>query len=175
MQWIEKVLTAPGTELDPWMVIPRTAIVFLVAVIYVRWAKKRFIAQASALDLVLAVVFGSVLSRGINGSATLLSTLVGAFCMILFHRIVIHFAARNPKFFNLVKGHREIVFEDGKFRRDTMHIHDVTEEDVRQELRTMAQTEDLELITKAVLERSGRISVLLRERTKEAQEFSNGA
>lgn len=160
MIWFEQLLLAPGNEMDPVQAMVRSAIVFVVAVAYVRLAKKRFIAQASALDLVMAIVFGSVLSRAINGGATLLSSLSAGLALVLLHRIVMHYSARSPHFFNLVKGNRQVIVRDGEFDHEAMSRHDVTEEDVRQELRTSALTDDLSEVLLATLERSGRISIV---------------
>lgn len=160
MNWLQKLFLSQGSDLDPILVIPRTAIVFLVAVVYVRWAKKRFIAQASAIDLVMAVIFGSLLSRAINGGATLLSSLSAGLTVIVLHRVVTHFGARWPWLYDQIKGHREVVVEGGEFRKDMMLRHDVTEEDVRQEMRTRALTDRLEDVELAVLERSGKISIV---------------
>jgi uncharacterized membrane protein YcaP (DUF421 family) len=160
MDWIESLFLAKGSDLDPITVIPRTAIVFLAAVLYVRWAKKRFIAQASAIDLVMAVVFGSLLSRAVNGGATLLSSLSAGFTLVALHRVVMHFSARWPWLFDLVKGHKEVIVENGRFVRPVMLRHDVTEEDVRQEMRTRALTDNLDEIELGILERSGKISII---------------
>ncbi|HET6645237.1 MAG TPA: YetF domain-containing protein [Fimbriimonadales bacterium] len=160
MDSLEKIFSAQGSDLGPLLVVPRTVIVFLVAVVYVRWAKKRFIAQASAIDLVLAVIFGSLLSRAINGGATLASSLVSGLTVVVLHRIILHYSARSPRLFDIVKGHRETIVRDGTFQRPQMRKHDVSEEDVLQELRLRALTDDLGAVREAVLERSGQISIV---------------
>ena len=160
MDWLNKLLTAPGSDLGPLLIVPRALIVFIVAIAYVRLAKKRFLAQASALDVVMAVIFGSVLSRGINGGASLVSCLVAGLALVTLHRLLIFWAARFPRFYNLVKGSRNLVAKDGVLLLDAMHIHDVTEEDIRQALRTTALTDDLSQVHAATLERSGRISIV---------------
>src|SRR5437016_4493558 len=74
--FLHEIFLAKGSDAGPSATFMRAVIVFVTAVVYVRLAKKRFIAQASAADLVMVVVFGSTLSRAINGGATLLSSLV---------------------------------------------------------------------------------------------------
>src|SRR5579864_5537755 len=95
---MERVLTAPGSSLDAALVVPRTIIVFLAAILYVRMAKKRFIAQASAIDLVMAIVFGSMLSRAINGSGTLASCLSAGLVLVVLQRVFERAARYSPRF-----------------------------------------------------------------------------
>lgn len=49
----------------------RTVVVYVVSLVLVRLGNKRFMAQASAFDLIVAIMLGSVMSRAINGSAPL--------------------------------------------------------------------------------------------------------
>ncbi len=158
-----QIFTAKGSELGPWLVIPRTAIVFLVAILYVRLAKKRFIAQASASDLVMAIIFGSVLSRAVNGGATLLSSLVAGMVLVGLQRLLAHFACRSKSFARWVKGTTEVLVLDGVEDREQMMKHDISEEDLRSEMRINGLTDDVSGVAQATFERSGRISVVRKE------------
>lgn len=157
---VGKIFTSQGSQLDPGLVIPRTAIVFIVAIIYVRMAKKRFIAQASAMDLVMAVVFGSLLSRAINGGATLASGLSAGFTLVVLQRVFAHYSCASPAFSKLVNGDHETLVKDGVMDRDEMKKHDISEEDLRADIRLNGMTDKLEEVRLAVLERSGQISVV---------------
>jgi len=137
-------------------------IIFMVAIVFVRLAKKRFIAQRSAMDIVMAVVFGSLLSRAINGSGTLVSCFSAGFTMVVLHRCMEALASRSPWFESLVKGHSNVLVRDGVVDRLEMARHDITEEDLVSEMRTNALTQDLAKVELAVLERGGQISVVER-------------
>jgi uncharacterized membrane protein YcaP (DUF421 family) len=159
---IGKVFTAPGSELNAVQVIARTAIIFVVAIMFVRLAKKRFIAQRSAMDIVVVVVFGSLLSRAINGSGTLVSCLAASLTMLVLHRGMEMLARRSQWFEALVKGHSNVLVKDGIVDRDQMARHDITAEDLVSEMRTNALTQDLAKVELAVLERGGQISIVKR-------------
>jgi uncharacterized membrane protein YcaP (DUF421 family) len=163
MEALKQVFLAKGSDLNPILVFPRTIIVFVVAVLYVRWSKKRFIAQATAIDLVMAIIFGSVLSRAINGGATLLSTLVAGLSLVLLQRLAAHQSARSKRFANFVKGTTQILVRDGVVDYKEMLNHDVTEEDLKEEMRVHALTDDLDKIKVAVFERSGHVGFVKKE------------
>jgi uncharacterized membrane protein YcaP (DUF421 family) len=160
MSPLEQVFVAPGSQLNAWQVIPRTVILFVVAIAYVRVAKKRFMAQASALDLVVAIVFGSMLSRAINGSGSLASCLSASLALVVLHRLLDRWACQWPRFEALVKGHSNILVRAGVPDREAMKFHAITDEDLMSEMRTIALTDRLDEVRLAVLERSGRISIV---------------
>jgi hypothetical protein len=135
-----QIFTAKGSDLGPWLVIPRTAIVFVMAIAYARLAKKRFIAQASAADLVMAVIFGSVLSRAINGGANLVPSLVAGIVLVVLQRLVAHFGCRSRPFtlergwdgggvylYESTAAEAELVGNTGRLLKDT---HDGTSNSV---------------------------------------------
>ncbi len=158
-----QLFTAKGSDLGPWLVIPRAAIVFLVAIVYARLAKKRFIAQASAADLVMAIIFGSVLSRSINGGANLVSSLAAGGTLVFLQRLLAHLACRSRAVARLVKGSTEVLVRDGVADREQMRKHDISEDDLHSELRINGLSNDVSQVALGTLERSGRISVVRRK------------
>ena len=159
---IHQIFIAKGDEAGPIASAIRALIVFVFAIACVRMAKKRFIAQASAADFVMVVVLGSMLSRGINGGATLLGTLVAGLALVGLQRVFAHFSAQSHKFGRMVKGSFEILVKDGAMDRTEMRHHDISEHDLMSELRINGMINDLSQVGLAVLERSGRISVVKR-------------
>jgi uncharacterized membrane protein YcaP (DUF421 family) len=155
-----QVFTAKGSDLGPLLIIPRTAIVFLMAIVYARLAKKRFIAQASAADLVMAIIFGSVLSRAINGGADLATSLVAGIVLVFLQRLLAHFSCLSKPFAELVKGTTEVLIRDGVAIPEKMRKHDISEEDLQSELRINGLTNDVSEVALGTLERSGRVSVV---------------
>lgn len=149
-----------GDQVAPWMIVPRTIIIAFVAIAYVRMAKKRFIAQASAMDLVLAVIFGSLLSRGITGGASLASTLIAGLTLVIIERVLIHFSAQSPKFGRWVKGTYNVLVRDGVIDWHAMRRHDISEADLKLEMRLNGHVDNTADIALATLERNGRISVI---------------
>lgn len=151
------LLFAQGSNLGAALVAIRTVIVFAFGIFYVRLGKKRFMAQATAMDLAMVVILGSTLSRAINGGGSLASTLIAGLILIILQRALAHFSARSRRFGRLVKGSAEIILRDGQMDSVTMMRHDITEHDLHQEMRIRALTDDVSKIRLAVLERSGQI------------------
>ena len=156
-KFLHDLFMEKGSDVGIGIVALRAIIVFALAIVFVRIAKKRSIAQASAMDLALIIIFGSVMSRAVNGGSNLLSSLIAGVILVSLQRALAHFSFHSHKFGNLVKGTSQVIVHNGVPDHVAMKRHDITEHDLHQEMRVRALTDDLAKIEKAVLERSGQI------------------
>src|SRR3954447_3408532 len=91
MDGIERVLawtfgTGGGAvHIDVPQMALRAAVVYLATILIVRMGKKRFMSQASAFDVVLGVMLGSLASRAIAGTAPFLPTLAASAVLVGVH------------------------------------------------------------------------------------------
>ncbi len=138
----------------------RAVIVFLTAIIMVRVADKRFMSKMTAFDAILGFVLASALARAINGSAPLVPTLVMGFLLVMLHRVLAIISMRYHWFGNLVKGHEDVLVEHGRINRRAMRKNNLSEEDLLEAARMSGKIERLQEIQKAVIERSGKISII---------------
>jgi uncharacterized membrane protein YcaP (DUF421 family) len=156
-------LLAQGVEpkdLTALQVSVRAAIVFVATIALVRVADKRFLAKLTALDVIVGFILASMIARAINGSSRLVPTLAGAFVVILLHRLFCKIAFRSDRFGELVKGHADRIIKDGKVIRRVMKAHDITEQDLLEELRQEQGIKSPSEVKEAFVERSGKISVI---------------
>jgi uncharacterized membrane protein YcaP (DUF421 family) len=147
-------------ELNALQICLRAILVFLYAVVVIRFAAKRFLARLTALDAILAFIFASTLSRAINGSAPFVPTLAGSLVLIALHRLFARLAMHSHVFGNLVKGHEDVLIEKGKMHEKTMQKHCITQRDLLEELRLNGNVNSPNDVEQATLERSGQISVV---------------
>jgi len=138
----------------------RGVIVFLVSLVMVRLAHKRFLGKMSAFDVLLGFVLASMLARAINGSAPFFPTLIGGFVLVLIHRIFATIAFHYDWFGKLVKGDAEVLVENGQRQRGAMRKNKITEKDLLEEIRFNGQLSSIEAVRTATIERNGQISVV---------------
>jgi len=82
---------------------------FIVFVVMVRVADRRFLAKLSAFDVILGFLLASMMARAVNGSAAFLPTLAGGFVLVFLHRAVAVIAYYSDSFGRLVKGARRLL------------------------------------------------------------------
>jgi uncharacterized membrane protein YcaP (DUF421 family) len=141
----------------------RAAIVYAVALAYVRLGDKRFLGKNTAFDVVIAIMFGSVMSRAITQATEFVPIMVGGGVLVALHYVVALVTFRSDRIGNLVKGNERRLISDGEIQWDQMAAAHVTERDLRGALRAQAQLEDVGEVRVAHLERSGDISAIKRQ------------
>jgi uncharacterized membrane protein YcaP (DUF421 family) len=151
--------TSKAEELNTFQVCLRAVVVYLVLIGFVRVAKKRFLSQATAFDVVLVIVIGSIASRAISGTAPFLSSLAGTFVLILMHWVISYFT-RDSKFLSyLAKGTDAVLVREGKVDRKALAASHMSDDDLLEDLRQQGVETPADAKS-ARLERSGKLSVI---------------
>ncbi|MFW6312805.1 MAG: DUF421 domain-containing protein [Spirochaetota bacterium] len=163
MEWVTQLLGLGTDTLTVWQMVIRAAIVYLSALFMVRLGEKRSLGSSTAFDLVLGIVFGSVISRAINGSAEFFPTLGAALTLILLHWLFAMLSFHSDRFGTLVKGHNRVLAENGQILWDAMRQSHISKTDLLTALRLQANTAEIDNVKEARLERSGDISVIKQQ------------
>ena len=138
----------------------RGVVVFIVSLVMVRVANRRFLAKMSAFDAILGFVLASMLARAINGSSAFFPTLGGGFVLIGVHAIIASLSFRWGWVGFLVKGRADVLVKDGELNRTLMRVHKISEHDLMEEARLNGQVEEVTDIRLATIERNGQVSVV---------------
>jgi uncharacterized membrane protein YcaP (DUF421 family) len=141
----------------------RAAVVFVLATAMIRVGHKRFMGKSTALDVMLGIVFGSVVSRAITGNAAFFPTLAAGFVLVLMHWVVTGIAFRHHTIGKIVKGGVEELVRDGEVQWHEMKRSGITVNDLLEAMRIKGDEPDIHKIKAAFLERDGDISVLMRK------------
>jgi uncharacterized membrane protein YcaP (DUF421 family) len=89
--------------------------VFIIATAMIRLGNKRFMGKNTALDVMLGIVFGSVVSRAITGNAPFFPTLAAGLVLVVAHWVLSAIAFRSHRFGEMVKGRSYPLVVDGRF------------------------------------------------------------
>ncbi len=137
----------------------RTVAVLLYGLVMLRLVGRRISGRWSALDLIVAILVGSHLSRAATGNAPLIGTLVATTALFAVHRLLAMAAARWPGVSRVVEGRPVELVRDGQFRRANLAGRAVSIADIEEALRA-AGLEDLSQAKLVTLEASGAITVI---------------
>jgi len=147
----------------------RAAIIYLAGVLIVRMGKSRMLGRASPLDVILAFILGSMLSRAITGSAAISDTLVATGSLVLLHALFTWMTCRSHAFGWLIKGSPYVLVEDGKINWANMRRSHLSEADLREEMRLNANVDELDGVQVAIKERSGEVGVVRKAMSTEIE------
>lgn len=139
----------------------RAALIYVVTLVCIRLAKKRFLAGASAFDVVVGIIIGSIASRTITGNAPLLPSTAAAAAIVAMHWLFSGLAVRSHGFGKLIKGSSRLLVQDGQVDEETLRGVHMSQRDLEEALRQQG-VKDVQRVEEAHLERDGSISVIER-------------
>jgi uncharacterized membrane protein YcaP (DUF421 family) len=141
----------------------RTLIVFCFGVFLARAGNRRMLGHSAGFDIMVAIILGSVLSRGINGQAAFFPSLGASALLVVLHHIMAKLAFHFHGFSVLVKGRPKTLIRDGKPDPREMSRTNITRDDLDENLRLSGNVDDCSQVAEARLERNGSISVVKGE------------
>lgn len=158
---IDKILGLglASTELTFGQMLLRALVVFFAMLAMMRIAGRRFLAQRNPFDTLLAFLMASMLSRDINGTTAFWETLGTGFALAILYRALAALACKSHKFGRWIKGEPQIVVENGEMQKTAMTRHNVSEHDLREDLRLNGAIDEIKQVKIARIERNGQISV----------------
>ena len=88
METLHAFIGTEGQDIGWLQMSLRATLIFVLGVLIVRFAATRAFGKWSALDIILAVIVGSNLSRALTGSAPFLPTLIATVLLVVLHGLL---------------------------------------------------------------------------------------
>ena len=139
----------------------RAILVYAALLVILRIGKKRSLSRATALDVVIVITIGSIAGRGITGNAPLLNCIAAVCCLMAVHWTISFVTRDNARLSAWVEGRPTSIIIDGRLDEEALRNAHMSKEDLREDLRRGGAS-DVSEVKLAVLERSGRLSVIKR-------------
>jgi len=150
-------------NISPLEIAARSAVMFIIALLLIRMAGMRPFGKGDGFDKIITFLIGAILSRGVVGATPFFSTVVSMIVIILIHKLLAKLSIYSKWFGAKVKGERILLFKDGMFLDGNMNRANVTQHDILEDLRLTTQSESLEKIKEAYMERTGEISFVKKK------------
>ncbi len=157
MQLLHEIFGS-GKELTVLQMTARTIVVFIIALILIRVSGRRSFGLRTPLDNIITIVLGAVLSRAIVGASGFLPVIASCTVLVIVHRLLAYAMVHHPGFSRLISGEKILLFKDGDFLKDNMDRGQICREEILQEVRKSALTEDLNRISVVYMERNGEVN-----------------
>lgn len=158
----------PERPLALTQIAARAIAIYIGGIVILRIGKSRMINRATIVDVLLAFVLGSLLSRGITGSASISGTLVACAALVALHWFMTLIAFYHHGFGTLIKGHSALLIKDGAIIWENLRKSHISKHDLLEELRLNANVEDPTVVKAAYKERSGGVGVVLKSEREQS-------
>jgi uncharacterized membrane protein YcaP (DUF421 family) len=153
----------PQEPLALHQIAARAVLVYLVGILVVRVGKSRLISRVTAVDVLLGFILGSLLSRGITGSASISGTAIGSAVLVAAHYVVTRLAVSNSWVGTIMKGRYYLLVDDGKCLEESLRQAHLSHHDLEEQLR-LRGVASIDEVHKAWKERNGEVSVITKAR-----------
>lgn len=160
---IFRMIVGPDEGADLVQLCARTVFLFAFGIFCIRLAGRRTFAQYSPLDIIVALIVGSNISRLMMAKAPLLSGMAVTLILVLLHRLFALAMLRWDALGRLVKGPAIRVIVDGRVDQKELRRANLSEADLLEAIRMeqVAAPEEIEL---AMVEAGGKVSVVRKSR-----------
>ena len=145
--------------MSTWQMIPRTIVVYVVALLLIRVGKRRFLGGYTTFDILLGFVVGSIMSRAITGAITFTNMIFVVATLVGLHWIIAIITYYFDTGGTIKNSERQLV-KDGEIDKDAMQKSKIGENDLLQAIRQKGNVESLDKVKSAYLERDGSITVI---------------
>jgi uncharacterized membrane protein YcaP (DUF421 family) len=151
-------------NISPLEIAARSAVMFLIALLLMRMAGMRPFGKGEPFDNIITFLIGGILSRGVVGATPFFSTVISMVVIIIIHKALAKLSIYNKWFGARVKGEKILLYRDGSFMKKNMAKTNITENDILEDLRLVAQADSLNAIREVYMERTGEISFVKQEK-----------
>ena len=145
-------------HMNTCQMLVRAVVVFFTALIMIRIAGTRTMSRKSAFDQLTMLIIGSILGRAVVTGTNFFGILAATLLIVLIHRALSVVTFHSKFLGKIFKGAPVPLIQFGKMLRDNMIRTHVTEEDIRESLHLKTNSDNLNDVREAYLERSGHIS-----------------
>jgi uncharacterized membrane protein YcaP (DUF421 family) len=170
MELLENIF-GTGKDLEIYQMCARAFVTFFIALFLIRLAGMRSFGKKSAVDNVIIIVLGAVLSRAIVGVSPYLSTVAACTVIVITHRVIAFASIKNPWLEKIVKGEQRVLYKSNEINWPNMKRSCVSERDLLESVRLKSGMAALTDIEEAHIESNGQISIITKSKYSEPEEI----
>jgi uncharacterized membrane protein YcaP (DUF421 family) len=140
-----------------WQMSIRAVLILLYGLVLIRAFGIRAFGKQTPLDIIIAIIIGSNLSRALTGNARFIPTLAATAAIVVVFWVFEHLTAHSKFAGWLIKGKSVQLMSDGAANEGAMRWNAVSRADIEEAARYSGH-QDLNSVASAFLERNGKIS-----------------
>jgi uncharacterized membrane protein YcaP (DUF421 family) len=136
----------------------RAAVMFILMVVMLRLSGMRSFGKGDVFDNILTILLGAVLARGIVGATPFLSAIAGGVTIMVIHNVLSNLSFYHHWIGKIVKGRSLLLYSKGEYNPRNMSLANITENDIKEQLRISLHANSLDEVEEIYFERTGKVS-----------------
>ncbi len=160
IEYLNYLLGYDNSIVEPHQMAARAAVVFFLALAYVRTGGLRMLGRLSAYDSLTALMLGAILGKAVVTQDSFLGTLLAALVIMILHRFVAWITFKSSRAGSLLKGKSIVLFQNSKPEIENLNRVHITENDLHEAVRKNLNMDDMSQVKEIYMDRSGELSVV---------------
>jgi len=145
----------------------RAAVMFVLMIVMIRVSGMRSFGKGDVFDNILTILLGAVLARGIIGATPFLSALAGGVTIMAIHNLLSNLSFYHRWIGRVVKGKCMLLYRNGEFIEENMNTANISENDIKEQLRLKLNANSLDEVEEIYFERTGKVSFVKKQSAKQ--------
>ena len=158
METIRALIGPDNGDATALQLCARAVLLFVFGVLCIRAAGRRTFSQYSPLDIIVAIVVGSNISRMMTGRTSFFPGAAATVTLVVLHRLIAIAALRWPGLGRLIKGQPSTLIRGGIVDHEALR-HQLSRDDLMEGLR-LQKVGNVAHVELATLEGGGKISAV---------------
>lgn len=147
----------------------RAVLIYFAGYIMLRLGEHRFLGKSTPFDIVLGFIFGTTLSRAINGTAPFFDTIAAGAVLLGLHWVFASLAFHSDRINDLLNGRAVPLIRKGEIQHSNLRRKMVDDRLLEENVRLAGRVDDIEAVEDAYFERNGSISIIPKTRRRDLQ------
>lgn len=164
IDWLVAVIGPDDGSASTAQLCARAAVLLPFGILCMRVAGRRTFSNLTPLDIFVAIVVGSNISRAMTGKAPFLPALAATLILVALHRLLAMATVHSNLLSRFVKGKPVVLVRDGVIDRRALTASHMSEDDLLEAIR-MEQESGVHRVALATFERGGKVSVVPMEKS----------
>jgi uncharacterized membrane protein YcaP (DUF421 family) len=161
-EYLNYLLGFENNFVEPHQMAARAAIVFFLALAYVRTGGLRMLGRQSAYDSLTALMLGAILGKAVVSPDSFMGTMLAALVIMVLHRLVAWITFKSSWVGSILKGKSIVLFQNNRpVMKNLIRVH-ITENDLQEAVRKNLNLDDMTQVKEIYMERSGELSIIKR-------------
>lgn len=153
-----------GDHLTTLQMTIRAICMFFITLLLIRLSGMRTFGKASAFDVIITIMLGAILSRGITGGASFVGVVLAATVLVIIHRLIGLLSVKLPSLERIVKGEDRVLYKDGQIKWRNMIRSSVSLRDLEESIREEIHADGFEKVETIYIDSNGKISVIEKKK-----------
>ena len=159
-----EIFFGSGEDLTASQMTVRAVCMFFITLILIRLSGMRTFGKHSAFDIIISIMLGAILSRGITGASPFGDVVAAAAALVIIHRLLGWLSVKSPSIDRIIKGESRVLYKNGEVQLKNIERSSVSTNELKESVRQEINEDSFDNVDRIYIDSDGKISVVKKKK-----------